>query len=243
MAGCIRRRHGRVQRAHARRRHATDHSEPDPPDDIGECYRFQAHDRPVPGDTTPFQVENGEFYSCFFFAVPWPEGSQAVMLRSLDSKLTHHWQLYHTIERYEDGQTTRRAADCGFNLREALGVYSHSEEREQHMPEGVGLQLPPPTGEHGILLEVHYWNPNEPVADTSGVEVCIAKTPRPNTAGVAVLGAAYFTLPPGEQTTVSSTARPRTAATSTCSDRFRTCTRAASRWTRRSCAPGACARC
>ncbi len=181
---------------------------PDPPDDIGECYKLQAHDKPVPGDTTPFVVENGEFYSCFYFAVPWPAGSQAVMLRSLDTPLTHHWQLYHTLESYQDGETIRRGADCGFDLREALGVYSHSEEREQYMPEGVGLELPPPGPDHGLLLEVHYWNPNEPVADTTGVEVCVAKSPRPNTAGIAVLGPAYFTLPPGEETTASATCTP-----------------------------------
>ena len=178
------------------------------PDDIGECYRLQAHDKPVPRDVTPFQVESGEFYSCFYFAVPWPEDSQAVVLRSLDTPLTHHWQLYHTVESHEDGQTTRRAADCGFDLREALGVYSHSEERDQYMPAGVGLQLPPPGQGHGLLLEIHYWNPGEPIADTTGVEICTAKTPRPNSAGVAVLGPAYFTLPPGAETTASGTCTP-----------------------------------
>ena len=85
--------------------------------------------------------------------MPWPEDSQAVVLRSLDTPLTHHWQLYHTVESHEDGQTTRRAADCGFDLREALGVYSHSEERDQYMPAGVGLQLPPPGQGHGLLLQ------------------------------------------------------------------------------------------
>lgn len=179
-----------------------------PLDDIGECYRFQAHDRAVAGDATPFQAPSGEFYSCFYFAVPWPAGSQAISLRSLDTPLTHHWQLYHTVEAYTDGQMTREASSCGFDLREALGVYSHSQEREQRMPEGVGLQLPPPTGGHGILLEVHYYNPGELTPDATGVEVCTAKAPRPNNAGVAVLGPASFVVPAGTTRSVSATCTP-----------------------------------
>src|SRR5262249_19703571 len=35
------------------------------------CYRVQAHDVPVAGDQTPFQLPSGERYACFYFSVPW----------------------------------------------------------------------------------------------------------------------------------------------------------------------------
>ena len=181
---------------------------PDPPDDIGECYRFTAHDLAVADDTTPFRVDPGEHYACFYFGVPWPADSQALSMRSLDSNLTHHWQLYHTVEPHQAGQILRGQSSCGFDLREVLGVYSHGEERETRMPDGVGLELPPPTDNHGILLEIHYYNPGEVVGDTTGVEVCTAKTPRPNVASFTVIGAPLFNLPAGQRTTVHGTCTP-----------------------------------
>lgn len=180
----------------------------EPPDDVGECYQLRAHDREVAGDHTPFRVASGEYYSCFYFGVPWPEGAQAVTIRSLDTPRVHHWQLYHVIEPHTDGQITREAPDCGYDLREALGVYSHSEEREQRMPEGVGLRLPPPGDEHGLLLEIHYYNPGEETDDDTGVEVCTARAPRPHVAGISGLGPSYFALPPGKTTEVSSVCTP-----------------------------------
>ncbi|HMI91283.1 MAG TPA: hypothetical protein VK509_07965 [Polyangiales bacterium] len=178
------------------------------PDDLGACYQVRAHDLEVAGDQTPFRVANGEFYSCFYFDVPWAGSSQAVTIRSLDTPRVHHWQLYHVIEPHEDGQIIRRASDCGYDLREALGVYSHSEEREQRMPEGVGLALPAPGGEHGLLLEIHYYNTGEETPDDTGVEICTAKTPREHVAGIAGLGPSFFVLPPGKETSVSSVCTP-----------------------------------
>ena len=180
------------------------------PDDIGECYAFQAHDSATPGDKTPFQLPNGERYACFYFSVPWPENSQAVVLRSLDTPRTHHWQLYHVLESYTDGSVTRDAENCGFDLRDVLGVYSHSDEREQRMPPDVGLQLPPPTAEHGLLLEIHYYNPGETVGDNTGVEVCTAKTRRLHDATISVLGSGDFTIPPGQALDASGTCTPLT---------------------------------
>jgi hypothetical protein len=179
-----------------------------PIDDLGECYRFQAHDKPVPADTTPFQAPNGEHYACFWFAVPWPADAQAISLRSLDTAITHHWQLYRTSEPYVDGAITRNQPNCGIENRSVLGVYSHSEQREQRMPAGVGLLLPPPTQDNGILLEVHYYNPNETALDSAGVEICTAAQPRPNAADVTVLGSSIFELPAGQRTAIESSCAP-----------------------------------
>lgn len=179
-----------------------------PPEDLGECHQLRAHDRAEPGDRTPFRVASGEYYSCFYFAVPWPKDSQAVLIRSLDTPRVHHWQLYHVVEPYQDGQITRQASDCGYDLREALGVYSHSEQRETHMPEGVGLGLPPPGGDHGLLLEIHYYNTGDEAADDTGVEICTARTPRAQVAGISGLGPSVFALPAGKTTSVSSLCTP-----------------------------------
>jgi hypothetical protein len=179
-----------------------------PIDDLGECYRFQAHDRPEPGDTVPFQATTGEYYACFFFSVPWPDGSQAISLRSLDTNISHHWQLYRTTEAYVDGSITRDALNCGADERGVLGVYSHSEQREQRMPEGVGLVLPPSAPENGILLEIHYYNPSDTVPDSTGVEVCTAARPRPHAADLTVLGLPLFSLPPAQRTTLEARCAP-----------------------------------
>ena len=55
-------------------------------DDIDRCYRLQVHDQPVAGDTTPYSVSSGEFYSCFYFDVPWPADAQALTVRSIDRR-------------------------------------------------------------------------------------------------------------------------------------------------------------
>jgi hypothetical protein len=178
------------------------------PEEIGECYRFQAHDQPHAGDQTPYLAQGGEYYSCFYFGVPWAEGTQALTIRSLDTPLVHHWMLYHATEAYSDGQIIRQAADCGPMVREALGAFGLDQQREQHTPDGVGLQLPPPGPDHGLLLELHYFNPGQPVRDSAGVEVCTAKTPRPQTATISTLAATLFTLPPGQRSEIQTTCTP-----------------------------------
>jgi hypothetical protein len=181
------------------------------PPEVGACYRVQAHDQPLADDSTPFRAPSGEYYSCFYFDVPWPEGSQAVSVRALDAPLAHHFTLYDATEHYESGQITREAADCGLQPRAVLAIYSQSQQREQHMPEGVALQLPAPGKGHGLLLEVHYFNPGELSADTTGVELCSAKTPMPHLAGVTMLGVEDFLLPPHQAFDVQGACTPQFA--------------------------------
>jgi hypothetical protein len=174
--------------------------------EIDQCYRVAAHDLPMAGDTTPHHVASGESYSCFYFSVPWREGSQALSIRASDDPLAHHLLLYEVTEAYTDGQITRGASNCGLDGgRQVLAVHTHSEPSEQDMPVGVGLQLPPPGSGHGLLLEVHYFNTGDSADDSTGFDVCTAKTPRPHTAGIGMLGASDFVLPPAQATDVQNT--------------------------------------
>lgn len=178
------------------------------PEDIDRCYRLEVHDQPVAGDTTPYRVESGEFYSCFYFDVPWPAGSQALRVGSLEGPLTHHWMLYDVTEPYEDGQITREVPNCGLELRAILGVHTLHDQPAQQMPAGVGLALPPPGSGHGLLLEVHYFNSGEPTTDASGAEVCTARTPQPHVADLSELGANVFALPPGQRYDLPTSCMP-----------------------------------
>jgi hypothetical protein len=176
--------------------------------EIDRCYRLQVHDQPVAGDTTPYSVSSGEFYSCFYFDVPWPANSQALTVRSIDAPLTHHWMLYHVTEAYTPGQIIREADNCGLDVREVLGVHTAHSPDEQALPAGVGMQLPAPGPGHGLLLEVHYFNPDAPATDTSGAEVCTAKTPQPHVAAIGMLGADVFVLPPKQPTDLATECAP-----------------------------------
>ena len=127
------------------------------PDDIGTCYRFQAHDQKSPDDTTPFRAQSGEYYSCFYFDVPWPEGTQAVSTRALDAPHAHHFSLYDATDPYVDGQITRQATDCGFQPRTCSRSTARTEPsatnagRRRAATAGAGLG--PRSAARGALLQ------------------------------------------------------------------------------------------
>jgi hypothetical protein len=179
------------------------------PDDTGACYRFQAHDLESAGDTTPFQAQSGEYYSCFYFDVPWPKGTQVVSTRALDAERAHHFSLYDADDPYMPGQITRQATDCGFPARNVLAIYGKNEPALTKLPDGVGLRLPDPGTGHSVLLEVHYFNPGEAAADSVGVELCTAAAPRAHTAGITLLNVDEFVLPPRQATDIGSTCSPK----------------------------------
>lgn len=178
------------------------------PEEIDQCYRFQAHDVAAPGDLTPYTPPEGESYACFFFAVPWDGPAQALSFRSLHSPLTHHWLLSDTSYGDRDGELMRNVANCGFGAETVLAVYGVNQQPVLNMPPDVGLQLPTKDSGRGLLLGVHYYNPQGVEADDTGVEICTARTPRAETASVLGLGPLWFTLPAGTKTDVTSTCTP-----------------------------------
>lgn len=173
-----------------------------------QCYRFQAHDLAVADDETRFAAPAGEYYSCFFFDVPWSDGAQAVSFRSLETPLVHHWGLADTTADYTPGDVVRDAPNCGLGAERVFAIWGLGQQRELEMPPDVGLELPGPSAGRGLLLGVHYVNTAEATTDDAGVEVCVVERPRPHAASISLLGSEAFVLPPRRATTVSTHCTP-----------------------------------
>lgn len=181
---------------------------PPPAEDLGACYTIRAHELSQAGDTTPHQVEPGEYYSCFYFDMPWPDAAQAIRIRTDAGPSVHHVELFHLDNPGPAGQVLGQQANCGATPRSPLAIWVAGVSPEQNMPPEVGLTLPPRAAGRGLLLEVHYSNPSGTLLDDSGVEICTAASPRPIVAAISTVGAPSFSLPPGQQTTVNATCTP-----------------------------------
>jgi hypothetical protein len=59
------------------------------------------------------------------------------------------------------------------------------------------------------LLSIHYFNTGEGVDDTSGAEICVARTPREHTAAIHSVAAGQIMLPPHQATDVNATCTPK----------------------------------
>lgn len=137
--------------------------EPEWPEDCEEWYEIRAtdHGKPhiVPADT--------EEELDFDIPVPWSgQGSgpvQALAIRPLtnNKRVVHHWILY--------------AGTFDF-----ITSWSPGKPMEV-FPEGVGVHMP---SDGTFRLDMHYYNVGSPSdePDESGLEVCITRNPRPNTA-------------------------------------------------------------
>jgi hypothetical protein len=68
----------------------------------------------------------------------------------------------------------------------------------------VGLGL----GEGKLVLQVQYVNPGAALADASGMELCVTRNPRRDTAGMYWLGIEALSLPPMELHEAYGTCRP-----------------------------------
>lgn len=154
------------------------------PADCGERYKFVSNSggrkSSVPAGQPPY----------FNISIPAPWGAgdaQALMFKPIidNEKVIHHYILY--------------AADGSFVNGWAPG------DNGMKLPPNVGLAMP-----GGVYrLEVHYNNQTGTTqTDGSGVEVCIAKTPRKNLAAVHWLGSLAIVVPPHQPATVSSTCVP-----------------------------------
>jgi hypothetical protein len=156
------------------------------PDDCGEHYMLLASD-PAGGK---YRVQPGrQFYANVTIPAPWGNKQvQALRFKAVldNTKILHHYILYAGDQSFIDGW--------------APGQHGIT------MPPGVGLQLP--AGPY--RLELHYNNATgtQTELDASGVEVCIAKSPRPNVAAVHELGSMAISVPAHGMQVLNSTCRP-----------------------------------
>ena len=178
------------------------------PEEIEACYEFYAHQNSTPGDKEPFVARSGEYYTAFYFDVPWEGEKQAVLFRSSDTNITHHWLLYDTPEPMPDGTVLPDTLGSHVGAPDLLAAWAINQQREQAMPKEVGLAMPVRGTGRRFLLEVHYFNSGESVPDRSGVEVCIGKQPRANTATVSWLGSEAIVLLPGSRLDLVGTCTP-----------------------------------
>ena len=156
------------------------------PEDCGEHYKLVASD-PAGGK---YRVAAGrELYANVTIPAPWGNAKvQALRFKPIvdNTKIIHHYILYGGDQSFVDGW--------------APGQHGIT------MPPGVGLQLP--AGPY--RLELHYSNRGGTAMeqDGSGVEVCVAKTPRPNVAAVHELGSMLINVPAHGMQVLNSTCRP-----------------------------------
>lgn len=188
----------------------TDPSNPTDPleAEIGECYRLSVHGRSAPDDDTPYLVPAGESNVCFVFEPPWGPAPdvQVISIRSHNGPLVHHWILSDMHREYTDGQILATGPLCVRGARRQFGAFARNQQARQDMPEGVGLLMPSGGTGVGLTLSMHYNNlGGDPTNDDTYVEICTAKTRRPNTAEVLQLGPGYFMLEPHRATTATGT--------------------------------------
>jgi hypothetical protein len=181
---------------------------PPQPDEIDHCYPLLAHNVEQPGDTTPYRVPSGETHACFIFDIPWSGDAQALSFRSHLSPVVHHWLLSDQSEDLKDGTILKDRPNCNFGAQKLYGVAAINQQAELNMPPDVGLRMP--SGGSGVrfMLGMHYYNPGDAADDASGVEICLARTSRPQTASIAELGVSYLTLAPHQETDIVSRCKP-----------------------------------
>lgn len=193
------------------------------PADAEKCYELRAHGQPMASDTSKYSAPTGETYTSFIFKAPWTTPVQGLRFRHLpdNAAVLHHWLLYKENDPIAlDGQLDACALDgptgflCGqASTRELITGWAPGR-KDFNLPEGVGLELPPPGGL--MAVEFHYFNTTGSLAsDRSGVEICVTSKFRPNTASVSWLGTETISVPGGTTGTASGTCTPGRAGMNT----------------------------
>jgi len=152
-----------------------------PPGEV-TCYEFRAFaDANSLGQ--PYNVTTGEGYYNFVFKRPWQGAPQAVSIRHLvdNTPVVHHTLVYQSSGDQSPG-VTPSIGTHGDDMLLAGWVPGGSDTI---LPDDVGLA----TREGDFVFEIHYFNSTGGVQqDSTGFEICVADTPRPNTAGIHWLG-------------------------------------------------------
>lgn len=174
------------------------------------CYTLRAHGSPVPNDTSPWMVAS-QHYACFYFDAPWPDGAQGVYFEPAfdeHASLLHHFVLYLD----ENGnQPDGYVETCsGLHPSGPTMVAGWAPGSDNNaLPDDVGVHLSP--ANRKILLEMHFFHDgvSAPIATTSGLKICTADQPRPNTATISLLGTEAILLAPGGPGEASGTCTPQ----------------------------------
>lgn len=180
-----------------------------PPED-STCYTLHAHGQAVPGDTSPWVVDQ-QHYACFYFDQPWPDGAQGVYFApdfDHHPELVHHWIVYLDQNGIQpDGMATRCSGLHDTSPTMIAGWAPGSDNND--LPPDVGMFLSPPNKK--ILLEMHFYHDgvSAPIATTSGVKICTANTPRKHTATISMLGSEVISVPPRSAATITGTCTPQ----------------------------------
>jgi hypothetical protein len=169
-----------------------------PTDDDTTCVEFRAHGQQTSGDKTPFDTSlvflpPSEFYACFNFTSPWKQAVQGLQFATIidNSETLHHWLFYQTPLPVTDG--TFSMCD-GQHPLQALVTGWAPGNQDLKLPDDVGLELAPPTGNY--VLELHYSNPTGKVfKDASGVRICASTKFRPKTASITWTGTEKINIP------------------------------------------------
>lgn len=153
-----------------------------------------------------FNVPSGEQYYCFSYHVNSMAGAQGLAFYPQvdNTNVIHHWLLYKMGSAQTDGSYS---ACLGTHPDGQLLAGWAPGGGKWFLPSHVGVDM----GTGDFILEVHYNNNGAPAQDGSGVKVCRALTPRPDTAGISWLGTEGINLPPGGQNIdVPSNCKPNT---------------------------------
>ena len=173
---------------------------PPPPPPVGPdalpctpSHRFLAHD-PGTTDGYPVPVDAHNLYQCFTFRSPFTATDQAIAWAPVtgDPRVVHHWILYRTSTPQTDGAVgpCNMPGDAAFVMGWAPGGENFV------MPPDVGLELSRPGD--SFLLQIHYYNIAglTDSVDASGVAICTADSPRPQTAATLWFGTPSIDIPP-----------------------------------------------
>lgn len=149
------------------------------PADCEEFFTLTTSDRQNPG--AKYEVAPGtEEHPQFIFDAPWGDDNvQLLAYRPVtdNPRVIHHWILYENSGGLFGGGLGGKF----------LAGWAPGSQGNRGMPDDVGMYLP--GGSQALRLDVHYYNlgSSAPELDASGIELCITRTPRANTATVAGL--------------------------------------------------------
>lgn len=132
-------------------------------------------------------------------------------MRIRDAPIVHHWILFDEQLSLPQGTVLVTSGDCSLGATTIYASGLISDDEVINLPPSVGLKMPTATSGLRMMLAIHYFNMGEPVEDTSGVEVCVARKPRPNTAGPHNVGTHDVRLPPRQATDITARCTPKYA--------------------------------
>lgn len=176
------------------------------------CYELRMHGGQGVGDTSPYTIQTGEYYQCFYYAAPWTEASEGTRFGNVfeHEAVLHHWLLYTTSTVAPGTSVDCVGTHIGDTAQLLAGWAVGGLDVE--MPPDVGFEVPAPGT--NLLVEWHLYNSTgAAVPDTSGMQVCVVpKGTRPKTGGMTWLGTENFNgplgMPAGMQSDFSGTCVP-----------------------------------